>query len=141
MILEKSSAEATMAEIFMKYCLAKRHQKMCDHCDKEIQENAEEDVLGEHLKLLPALGLVLPDDAHMTVRLALDPVLKYATCLGELLNNPVAALSVSISARTRRKVQGLPNGKFMRRHVLLQQAGCRRLRRRSAPSKPTRLEG
>jgi len=80
----------------------------------------------------PALGLVLPDDALVPVHLALDPVLKYATRLGELSNDLVATLSFAISAETGRKVQGLPNGKFMRRHVLLQQAECRRLRWHSA---------
>jgi hypothetical protein len=68
---------------------------MRDHCDKAIQENAEEDVLGEHLKLLPALGLVLPDDALVPVNLALDPVLQYATRLGELLNNFVTTFALS----------------------------------------------
>jgi len=81
----------------------------------------------------PALGLVLPDDALVPVHLALDPVLKYATRLGELSNNLVATLSFAIPAKTGRKVQGLPNGKFMRSHVLLQQAECRRLQRHSAP--------
>ncbi len=80
----------------------------------------------------PALGLVLPDDALVPVQLALDPVLKYAPRLGELSNNLVATLSFAIPAKTGRKVQGLPNGKFMRSHVLLQQAECRRLRRHSA---------
>ena len=83
--------------------------------------------------LRPALGLVLPDDALVPVRLALDPVLKYATRLRELSNNLVATLSFAISTKTGRKVQGLPNGKFMRSHVLLQQAERRRLRRHSAP--------
>jgi len=69
----------------------------------------------------------------MPVHLALDPVLKYATRLGELSNDLVATLSFVISAKAGRKVQGLPNGKFMRSHVLLQQAECRRLRRHSAP--------
>src|SRR5260370_13742444 len=89
----------------------------------------------------PALGLVLPDDALVPVHLALDPVLKNATRLGELSHNLVATLSFAISANTGRKVQGLPNGKFMRSHVLLQQAECRRLRRHSAPFSSTRLEG
>jgi len=82
--------------------------------------------------LRPALGLVLTDDALVPVQLALDPVLKYATRLGELSNNLVATLSFAIPAKTGRKVQGLPKGKFMRSHVLLQQAECRRLRRHSA---------
>jgi hypothetical protein len=67
--------------------------------------------------------LVLPDDALVPVRLALDPVLKYAARLGELPNNLVATLSFAVSTKTGRKVQGLPNGKFMRSHVLLQQSG------------------
>ncbi len=83
--------------------------------------------------LRPALGLVLPDDPLVPVRLTFDPVLKYATRLGELSNNLVATLSFAISAKTGRKVQGLPNGKFMRSHVLLQHAECRRLRQHSAP--------
>ena len=97
---------------------------MGDHCGNTIQENAKENVLRQHLKLLPALGLVLPDDALVPVNLALDPVLKYATRLGELLNNFVATFAVSIFPRTGRKVQGLPNGKFMRSHILLQQASA-----------------
>ena len=110
---------------------------MGGRCGTAIQENPEENVFGEHLKLLPALGLVLPDDALVPVNLVLDPVLKYATRLRKLSNNLVAAFAVSIFARTRRKVQGLPNGEFMRSHVLLQQAECRRLRRHPAPFKPT----
>ena len=72
--------------------------------------------------LKPALGLVLADDALVPVHLALDPVLKYATRLGELLNNFVATFA--LSTMTRRKVQGLPYGKFMRSHVLLQHASA-----------------
>jgi len=106
---------------------------MGDYRSKAVQENAAEHVFGQHIKSLPALGLVLPDDALVPVHLALDPVLKYATRLGELSNNLVATLSFAIPAKTGRKVQGLPNGKFMRSHVLLQQAECRHLRRHSAP--------
>jgi hypothetical protein len=91
--------------------------------------------------LRPTLGLVLSDDALVPVHLALDPVLKYAIRLGELPNNLVATLSFTISTKTGRKVQSLPNGKFMRSHVLLQQAECRRLRRHSMPFSSTRLEG
>jgi hypothetical protein len=114
---------------------------MSGHCREAIQKNAEENVLDQHLKLLPALGLVLPDDALVPVNLALDPVLKYATRLRKLSNNLEAAFAVSIFPRAGRKVQGLPNSKFMRSHVLLRQAECRRLRRHSAPFKSTRLEG
>src|SRR5438477_8266842 len=106
---------------------------MRGHCRKAVQDSAPEHVPGQHLKSLPALVLVLTDDALYPVRLALDPVLKYATRLGELLNNPVATFA--LSTLTRRKVQGLSNVKFMRRHVLLQQTECRRLRRHSAPLK------
>src|SRR6202049_762538 len=81
--------------------------------------------------LRPTLGLVLSDDALVPVHLALDPVLKYATRLGKLSNNLVATLSFAISTKTGRKVQGLPNGKFMLNHVLLPQAESRRLRRLS----------
>ena len=112
---------------------------MGSHCRKAVQKNAAENVLDQHLKLLPALGLVLPDDALVPVNLALDPVLKYATRLGELLNNFVATFA--IATMTGRKVQGLPNGKFMHSHVLLQQAGYRRLRRHPMPFSSTRFEG
>jgi hypothetical protein len=47
--------------------------------------------------LRPALGLILPDDALVSVRLALDPVLKYATRLGELSNNFVATFAISMT--------------------------------------------
>ena len=59
----------------------------------------------------------------MPIRLALDPVLKYAARLGKLSNNLVATPTFAISTKTGRKVQGLSNGKFMRSHVLLQQSG------------------
>src|SRR5947208_15085366 len=105
---------------------------MGDYRRKAVQENATEHVFGQHIKSLPALGLVLPDDALVPVHLALDPVLKNATRLGELSNNLVATLSFAISTNAGRKMQALPNGKFMRRHVLLPNEGCRRLRRHSA---------
>jgi hypothetical protein len=89
----------------------------------------------------PALGLVLPDDALVPVDLVLDSVLKYATGLGELSNNLVATFSFAISADTGRKVQSLPNRKFMRRHVPLQNAECRRLRRHSALLNAIRFGG
>src|SRR6266581_614280 len=66
----------------------------------------------------PALGLVLPDDTLVPVHFALDPVLKYATRLGELSNNLVATLSFNISTKTGRKVQGLLNGRNMDEYVL-----------------------
>ncbi len=91
--------------------------------------------------LRPALGLVLTDDALMPVHLALDPVLKYATRLGELSNDLVATLSFNISTKTGRKVQGLPNGKFMCSHVPLQQVGCRRLRQYPTPLNTIRFGG
>src|SRR5947208_16762930 len=106
---------------------------MGDYRRKAVQENATEHVFGQHIKSLPALGLVLADDALVPVQLALDPVLKNAARLGELSDDLVAPLAFVISAETRRKVQGLPNDKFMRSHVLLQQAECRRLGRRYAP--------
>ena len=102
---------------------------MGDYRRKAVQENAAEHVFGQHIKSLPALGLVLPDDALVPVHLALDPVLKNATRLGELSNNLVATLSFAISTNAGRKMQALSNSKFMRRHVLLPKAGCRRLRR------------
>ena len=51
-------------------------------------------------ELRPALRLVLPDDALMPVHLALDPVLKHATRLGEQSNNLVATRSFAISTKT-----------------------------------------
>ena len=58
----------------------------------------------------------------MAVRLALDAVLKRVARLGELSNNLVATLSSAIFTQTGRKSQGLPNGKFMGSHFLLQRA-------------------
>ena len=107
---------------------------MGDYRRKAVQQNAAEHVFGQHIKSLPALGLVLPNDALVPVHLALDPVLKNATRLGELSNDLVATLSFAISTNAGRKVQGLPNGEFMRSHFLPQEAECRRLRRHSAPS-------
>jgi hypothetical protein len=71
---------------------------------------------------LPALDLVFPNDAFMAVRLALDAVLKRVARLGELSNDLVPALSSAIFTQTGRKSQGLPNGKFMGSHFLLQRA-------------------
>jgi hypothetical protein len=118
-----------------------RSKKWAINCRKAVQEYAAGHVFGQQIKSLPALGLVLPDNALVPIDLVLDPVLKYATRLGELSNNLVATLSFAISAKTGRKVQGLPDGKFMRSHVLLHQAERPRLGRRSAPFKPMRPEG
>ena len=85
---------------------------MGDYRRKAVQENATEHVFGQHIKSLPALGLVLPDDTLVPVHLALDPVLKYATRLGELSNNLVATLSSAIFTQIGRTSQGLPNGKL-----------------------------
>jgi hypothetical protein len=60
----------------------------------------------------------------MAVRLTLDAVLKRVARLRELSNNLVATLSSAIFTQTGRKSQGLPNGKFMGRHFLIQRAGA-----------------
>ena len=52
------------------------------------------------LIMRPVFDLVLPDDALVSIHLALDPVLKYATGLGDLSNNLVATLSFAISTKT-----------------------------------------
>lgn len=90
---------------------------------------------------LPAFGLILPDDALVPVDLVLDPILKYATRLGELSNNLVATLSFAISTNAGRKVQGLSNSKFMRCHVLLQQAESRQRRRHTTLLNTIRFGG
>src|SRR3954466_7141726 len=64
--------------------------------------------------------LIFPDDALLPIHLVLDPVLKHIACLRKLPDYLVASLAFSILAGTWRKVQGLPDGKFVRYHVLLQ---------------------
>ena len=91
--------------------------------------------------LLPALDLVFPNDAFMAVCLALDAVLKRVARLGELSNNLVATLSSAIFTQTGRKSQGLPNGKFMGSHFLLQRAECPGSGGTPAPLNPTRFGG
>ena len=68
------------------------------------------------------LDLIFPDNALLPIHLALDPVLKHVACLRKLPDHLVAPLAFSILAGTGRKVQGLPDGKFVRCHVLLQQS-------------------
>jgi hypothetical protein len=41
MISEKPSAKAAMTEISMKQCLAERHQEMCAHCSRAVQEKVD----------------------------------------------------------------------------------------------------
>jgi hypothetical protein len=80
--------------------------------------------------LLPTpLNLIFSDNALLPVRLALDPVLEHVARLRKLPDYLVAPLASTIFAEGGRKIQGLPNGKFVRCHVLLQQAACRRLQR------------
>jgi hypothetical protein len=66
------------------------------------------------------LDLIFPDDALLPTNLALDPVLKHVACFRKLPDYLVAPLAFSIFTGTRRKVQGLPDGKFVCCHVLLQ---------------------
>jgi hypothetical protein len=85
------------------------------------------------------LDLIFPDDALLPVRLALDPVLKDVACFRKLPDYLVAPLAFSIFAGTGRKVQGLPDGKFVRCHVLLQQVAYRRCRRDAVIKEPLSL--
>ena len=79
--------------------------------------------------LFTPLDLIFPDDALLPVRLALDPVLKHVACLRKLPDHFVVPFACATFAETGRKVQGLPDGKFVRCHVLLQPAAYRRFRR------------
>jgi hypothetical protein len=72
------------------------------------------------------LELIFSDDALLPIDLVLDPVLKHVACLRKLPDYSVAPLAFASFAGIRRKVQSLPDGKFVRCHVLLQQqyAAC-----------------
>ena len=80
----------------------------------------QERLPGDKALLSTPLNLIFPDNAFLPVRLALDPVLKRATCLRKLPDHLVAPLASAIFAEARGKVQGLPNGEFVHCHVLLQ---------------------
>jgi hypothetical protein len=85
--------------------------------------------------------LIFPDDAFLPVHLAFDPVLEHVACLRKLLDYLVMTLAFATFAETWRKVQGLPDGKFLGCHVLLHQATRRRLRGALSLTTATRLGG
>jgi hypothetical protein len=85
-----------------------------DHVDREPIED-------DGALLSTPLDLIFPDNALLPIHLALDSVLKHVACLRKLPDHLVAPLAFSILAGTGRKVQGLPDGKFVCCHVLLQQ--------------------
>jgi hypothetical protein len=66
------------------------------------------------------LDLIFPDDTLLPIHLALNPVLEHVTCLRKLPDYLVVSFVFASFAETGRKVQGLPDGKFVRCHVLLQ---------------------
>jgi hypothetical protein len=84
----------------------------------------QERLQGDKALLSTPLKLIFPDNAFLPARLALDPVLKCITCLWKLLDHLVAPLASAIFAEAGRKIQGLPEGKFVRCHVLLQPISC-----------------
>jgi hypothetical protein len=95
---------------------------------------APERLQGDTALLSTPLNLIFPDNTLLPVRLVLDPVLKHVACFRKLPDHLVGPLASAISAEIGRKVQGLPNGKFVRCHVLLQQMACRRDRQHATIS-------
>ena len=68
----------------------------------------QERLPGDKALLPTPLNLIFPDNAFLPVRLALDPVLKCATCLRKLPDHLVAPLASAIFAEARGKVQVCP---------------------------------
>src|SRR3954468_14750064 len=75
---------------------------------------------GRGALLSTPLDLIFPDDALLSLHLALDPVLKHVACLRKLPDYLIVSFSFALFTEIERKVQGLPDGKFVRCHVLLQ---------------------
>src|SRR5690348_8415595 len=80
----------------------------------------QERLQGDRVVLSTQLNLIFPDNALLPVRFALDPVLKHVICFRKLSDYLVTTFAFAVSPEIGRKVQGLPDGKFVRCHVLLQ---------------------